>query len=196
MYGVVIAVIAAWTVSYSRLFRRACMMNCMSCRNRNRSSIGGSFSGNSTVSIGSFSSAGQGICRINGIEYKFPGGKDISIQNGVLLVDGQSYQEADAESMLLAEKIEIHIHPDATGIVPDVTASCVPIVVHGNARDVQTSNASVTVDQNVLGDVETSNGKITVNGNISGNATTSNASIHAKAVAKLCHTSNGNIYAT
>lgn len=114
------------------------------------------------------------------------------------MVDGKPYGDEDNEAsrkdLELANKIEIHIHPDGKGNTPDIEASSAPITVHGNAGEVTTSNATVHVGRDVTGDVETSNGAITVNGDVHGNAQTSNANIRAKAVAGKCKTSNGDIY--
>lgn len=159
--------------------------------------LGSFFSKFSNTSIVNTNGSGLSSVTLNGKTYHIKG-NNISIQNNDIFVDGVKFggntDEPSQKEIDVAQKIEVHIHPDSKGNVPDITAAHVPVTVHGSAKSVFNSNGLITVQQNVEGNVQTSNGEIKVGGNVGGNATTSNANIKAKAVLSRCSTSNGNIY--
>jgi hypothetical protein len=141
---------------------------------------------------------------VNGKTHRIPDGRSISIVNGTIYVDGKVWNTDDAQNkalssdMAIANKIEIHIHPDAKGNVPDISSETNQIVVHGNAKKVrsgtgkihiqgnsgqaESSTGNVQIDGYVTGDVTTSTGNINIAGDIHGSAESSTGNIRAKQI--------------
>lgn len=162
-------------------------------------SVGGSTSSVVNMSAGH----GSSVC-VNGKTYHIPNGRSISVVNGTIYVDGKVWNTDDAQNkalsndLTIASKIEIHIHPDAKGNIPDVSSETNQIIVHGNAKSVrsgtgnihvqgnsgktQSSTGDIQIDGYVTGDVTNSTGDVRIGGDVHGTAETSTGDIHAKRI--------------
>ena len=100
---------------------------------------------------------------VNGKTYK---GNNISISNGVVVIDGKRYDDKDAKN------INISVVGNLESLDVD---SCEMIMITGDVGTVETVNGNVKCG-NVNGNVKTTNGNIKA-GDIHGKATTSNGNI-------------------
>lgn len=93
-------------------------------------------------------------------------GKNISISNGVVYVDGKKIEQNE-------KKINIVVNGSINKIEADC---CEKIEVKGNCEKVVSTNGDVTVGGNVLKNVQTTNGDVDC-GNVGGNVKTTNGDI-------------------
>ncbi len=91
-------------------------------------------------------------------------GRNISISNGKIIVDGKEIDTGDDKNIVL----------EVTGDVGKIEADiCAQITVTGNAGAITTSQGDIKVQGDVDGSLQTSQGDIEVGGSVNGNATTS-----------------------
>jgi hypothetical protein len=106
------------------------------------------------ISIVSTSSGGVSTVVVNGKKYIFPRCNDISDVGGKIYLDGKLYDEKNStdleKDMMVANKIELHIHPIGDKQAPNITTSS-NVVVHGNAGDVRSTDGDVEIGGTVTG---------------------------------------------
>ena len=107
--------------------------------------------------------------RINGVTIS--GSQSVSINNGVLTVEGKPVDTKDAKD------IKIEINGDIKNLSADVVNS---IVVKGNADTVKTLSGDIDIEGNVDGNVNSMSGDIKVGGSVTGSVSTMSGDIRHK----------------
>lgn len=106
------------------------------------------------------------------INRHFSNVKNMTINNGTIVVDGMSIEEWNNRNEILV--VNININGDIESLEAD---SCDTISISGNAINVNTKNGNVIVSGNIEGNAESKNGNITADA-INGNAETKNGNIY------------------
>ena len=106
------------------------------------------------------------------INRHFSNVKNMTINNGTIIVDGMSIEEWNNRNEILV--VNININGDIESLEAD---SCDTISISGNAINVNTKNGNVIVSGNVEGNAESKNGNITAN-TIKGDVETKNGNIY------------------
>lgn len=117
------------------------------------------FSSGSTSN--NFQSTG-GTVSINGKTYV---GNTISVQNGVVMVDGKRASDAPGGTSFI-------FNVTITGAVEHMELTNGEVTVHGDVGRVKTVNGDVNVEQSVTGNVASVNGDIKIGGELNGDAST------------------------
>lgn len=109
---------------------------------------------------------------INGKSFGSFSGRNISIINGDVVIDGQ---HMNLDEFANSPQINITV----VGDVHNVSTDNADVTVEGNAGDIKTSNGDVEVGGAVVaGGVESKNGDIRIAGSVAGSVTTKNGNIH------------------
>lgn len=110
--------------------------------------------------------------KINEKIFEFLGGKEISILDGKIKIDGKNVQDLSAYK---EKEIQITI----LGNCENLETTCGYISIQGNVNDIKTKSGNIIVESgNVLGNIETENGDIKLrSGSIFGNAISKNGKI-------------------
>lgn len=110
--------------------------------------------------------------KINEKIFEFLGGKEISILDGKIKIDGKNVQDLSAYK---EKEIQITI----LGNCENLETNCSYISIQGNVNDIKTKSGNIIVESgNVLGNVETENGDIKLrSGSNFGNAISKNGKI-------------------
>jgi hypothetical protein len=141
------------------------------------------------ISIVSTSSGGVSTVVVNGKKYIFPRCNDISDVGGKIYLDGKLYDEKNStdleKDMMVANKIELHIHPIGDKQAPNITTSS-NVVVHGNAGDVRSTDGDVEIGGTVTGSVKTEDGNVTIAGDVHGDVKTEDGNIHTREIKGKC----------
>lgn len=98
--------------------------------------------------------------------------KNMTINNGKIIVDGMPIEKWNNRNEILV--VNITINGDIESLEAD---SCDTISINGNANNVISKNGDVSVSGNIEGNAESKNGNITAN-TIQGNAETKNGNIY------------------
>ncbi len=152
--------------------------------------------------------SGDSSVVVDGRQVKIPSGRNVSIVDGVMLVDGKRWTSKDdaehEKNVRIADKIEFNlIFPPLTsstgppnitiqrcksvkvnGDVNQLNAGNTSVSIAGSCRGINTSNGRIDVKSDVHGSVSTSNAQIVVHGSIHGSASTSNATIRCTSCSK------------
>jgi len=110
-----------------------------------------------------------GTVTVNGRTFSNLSGNNISINNGMVMVDGKVLEDGDfSEAKVINVTVE--------GNCGDVTTAQGDIHCN-NCRDVKTSQGSINIKGNASGNVKTSMGSIQISGSVTGNVKTSMGNI-------------------
>lgn len=109
---------------------------------------------------------------INGKTYNFPRGKNVSVIDNVIYVDGKPFDPTNGE----LKGAPINVKIELTGSVDSIQGEATDVVVHGTVGHVQTMSGDVTVHGNVTGNVKTMSGDVDAGG-IQGDVSTMSGDI-------------------
>lgn len=153
------------------------------CRRKNHMAFIGNIIGNIRGNGNVFSTTsgwgGGSTMNINGRQFSCPAGSSMSIVNGRVYVDGKEWKDGSPASkeLEIASKIEVHLYPTEKCPIHSVQTVSAPVIVHGNAGDVSTTDGGVNIKGNVTGRVTTTDGSINVGGNVGGNVSAVDGSV-------------------
>ncbi len=111
------------------------------------------------------------------------GGRNVSIINGKVLVDGKDVTPN-------AKEITIQVIGDVDSLDVDYAQS---VSITGNVQSVQTAAADVTIGGGVAGSVQTASGDVDVDGDVQGSVATVSGDVDCCDVAGNVTTVSGDI---
>lgn len=136
---------------------------------------------NSTVHTGANASflGVNGVVTINGQTFT---GKNISIRDGVITIDGK-----------VVDPNADQVTTDADGNKVVTKWRVTPITINGDVGKVQVTSGTINITGNVTGDVNTTSGDIDVKGNVDGSVRTVSGNVTTGAIKGDAITTSGDI---
>lgn len=111
--------------------------------------------------------SGGGAINVNGKTYR---GSSVSVNNGVVYIDGKKADEIDS------------------------SVKTIKVIVEGDCNDVTTTAGEITIEGNVLGSVNMASGDVEIRGQVSGGVKTVSGDVTVFSVIKgSCSSVSGNI---